>query len=233
MKVVILGAPEFYFLWSGRLCLPVFSGAGIWIQGAFRPIPSHQNIPSVTQWSRAPPSRSWGREEEGRACGAQSHGLGVRFPGSFLTSVLWPHLHKGYRSDVYSPALGTIWPGLFPFSAIAHPRSFLLQFLLPPSLLLLPWQTGQARGGHGAQRKEAALGSQRALSGLGRGQEMDTSRSLCIGDGVCFCIIVYIPWGPPTGPCSALVLSKNVEKSRMVWETLKTDINCKYFNKLL
>lgn len=41
--------------------------------------------------------------------------------------------------------------------------------------------------------------------------------SLCMGDkSLFFYIIVYVPRGPLTGPCSALVLSENVEESKMV-----------------
>lgn len=122
--------------------------------------------------------------------------------------------------------------GLFPLSAVASPLCYFHDSMLQPRFPLLPWQTGTS-----PEKATGPMGHQVGReSCLGWGEhEAWTSIwwSLCLRSRVCFRITVYAPTGPPTGPCSALVLRENMQESRLAWELLKPDINCSHSNRLL
>lgn len=123
-------------------------------------------------------SRSWGREEEG---GAGKSTCSLSSTGRFSTSAHQPHLHK----ETTLLCTASTWR-VPPLSAIGSPLPHFRDSLLQPRLLLLPWHTG-------TRLEEAALGSQRALSVLGRGRGVDVYQASAWGTGSTFYIIVYVP----------------------------------------
>lgn len=129
--------------------------------------------------SRTLPYGTRGREE--RAYGAQSHGSSRLLCSGLICTRETALMCVAQRPEHPSQAL--------PFLCQRQPTSLLPQLLAPASLL--PWQTGQTRGGCRAKREEAALGSQRACMGEG-GDERWASEARSWGRGL-FYIIVYVP----------------------------------------
>lgn len=131
----------------------------------------------------------------GAGAGRREEHMQLEFRRKFLDLCAPASSVQGDHNAVYSQHLARP-------SSLCHcrPPSLLPRLPVPASLAVTAVaHRNQTEGGRRAKREEATLGSQRALSVLGRGQGVDLWPSFCMGDRIYFLYCCIRPMRPTHG----------------------------------